>query len=123
VTHLHKTKDDVVVGISTIGQFLRWGINKGVFANRDFKKGEIVVKYNLVPLTRQECQDLPKIEKELFSHTRNGIRFLYPVPERYVNRSSAPNVIPDFKRGGDVASRDIRKGEEITIPKNAKEDF
>jgi len=120
---LHKTGEDVVVGKSTIGQFLEWGIDKGVFANRDFKKGEIVMKYNLTQLTKQEWQNLPRIERELFSHTRNGIRYLYPIPERYVNRSSAPNVIPNFDKGGDVASRDIKKGEEITIPKHAKEDF
>lgn len=120
---MQKVKDDVAVRKSTVGQFLKWGIDKGVFAERDFKEGEIVVRYSLRHLTDQEYQDLPEIERELFTHTRNGVIHLYPIPERYVNRSSDPNTIPDFDKGGDVALRDIRKGEEITIPKEIEEDF
>lgn len=33
---------DIVIKKSKIGQF-----EKGVFANMDFKKGEVVIKYNL----------------------------------------------------------------------------
>ena len=51
--------DGVVIKKSKIGQF-----DKGVFANKDFKKGEIVVRYNnLKPLTKDEYQNLPEYEK------------------------------------------------------------
>ena len=30
---------------------------KGVYANRDFKKGEVVTKYNLKPLTKEEYKN------------------------------------------------------------------
>ncbi len=86
---------------------------KGVFANRDFKKGEIVIKYNLKPLIQQEFENLPEMEKN-FTHTHWGVTYLYPSPERYVNHSSSPNTHPNLKEQCDVATRDIKKGEEIT---------
>ena len=93
---------------SKIGQF-----DKGVFANRDFKKGEIVIKYNLKPLTNEEFQNLPENEKQ-FTHNHWGIIYLYPPPARYVNHSSNPNTVQNLKEGYDVAITDIKKGEEIT---------
>lgn len=53
---------DIIIKKSKIGQF-----DKGVFANKDFKKGEIVIKYHLTPLTRKEFEKLPEIEKQ-FTH-------------------------------------------------------
>ena len=100
--------DDVVIKKSKIGQF-----DKGVFANRDFKKEEIVVKYNLKALTREEFDSLPKEEKN-FTHKHGGIIYLYSSPERYVNHSSNSNTIQDLKNKCDVAKRDIKRGEEIT---------
>ncbi|MEK6963160.1 MAG: SET domain-containing protein [Nanoarchaeota archaeon] len=86
---------------------------KGVFANRDFKKGEVVIKYKLKSLTEQEYEDLPAMEKN-FTHVHWGIIHLYSSPERYVNHSSNPNTHPNFKDQCDVAIRDIKKGEQIT---------
>ena len=83
----------------------------GVFANRDFKKGEIVIKYHLQALTQEEFRNLPE---KSFTHTHWGQIYLYSEPERYVNHSSSPNTLPDLKNKCDVAVRDIRKGEEIT---------
>ena len=40
---------------------------KGVYANRDFKKGEVVIKYNLKPLTKEEYKNLPK-RKDAYSY-------------------------------------------------------
>ncbi len=42
-----------------IGQGKMFG--KGVFANRDFKKGDIVIRYKLKPLTEHEFEHLPEI--------------------------------------------------------------
>lgn len=101
---------DVVIKKSKIGQFEN---GKGVFANRDFKKGEIVIKYNLKPLTKDEFDKLSKEEKN-FTHKHWGVIYLYSVPERYVNHTSNPNTIQDLKKKCDIAKKDIKKGEEIT---------
>ena len=101
--------DDVKIKKSKVGQF-----DKGVFANRDFKKGEIVLRYdNLKPLTKKEFEKLPKSEKT-FTHKHWGVIYLYPSPARYVNHSSNPNTVQNLKDRYDVAVRYIRKGEEIT---------
>ena len=93
---------DVVIKKSKIGQFPN---GKGVFVNRDFKKGEVVIKYNLKPLTKEEFESLPEREKE-FTHKHRGVIQLYSIPERYVNHTSNPNSIQDLKRMFDVAKRD-----------------
>lgn len=86
---------------------------KGVFANRNFNKGETVIKYNLKPLTNKEFDKLSKSDKN-FVHKHLGKLFLYSSPERYVNHSSNPNTVQDLKNKCDVALRDLSKGEEIT---------
>jgi len=86
---------------------------KGVYANRNFKKREVVIKYNLKRLTKEEYKNLPKEEK-MFTHTHWGKIYLYLEPERYINHSSAPNTYQDLKRKADIALRDIKKGEMIT---------
>ena len=85
---------------------------KGVFANRDFEKGEIVIRYKLKQLTRKEFEDLPKSEKH-FTSFQEGKYWLFSTPERYVNHSCEPNVNPNFKEKHDFAIKDIKKGEEI----------
>lgn len=87
--------------------------NKGVYAARDFKKGEIVIYYQLKSLTQEEFDSLPAHEK-MFTHTHWGQIYLYSEPERYVNDANDPNTIPDLKRQADIAVRDITKGEAIT---------
>ena len=99
---------DVVIKKSKIGQF-----EKGVFASRDFKKGEIVITYDLKLLTKEAFDNLPNEEKR-FTHKHWGCYYLYSVPERYINHTSNPNTIQSLKRKCDIAKRDIKKGEEIT---------
>lgn len=98
----------VIIKKSKVGQF-----EKGVFADRDYKKGEVVIKYKLKPLTKKEFQNLPESEKT-FTHTHWGQIYLYPLPERYVNHSKSPNTHQDLKNKCDMAIRDIKEGEEIT---------
>lgn len=86
---------------------------KGVFANKNFKKGEVVIKYNLKLLTKKEFENLPKSEKK-FVHNHWGKLYLYSSPERYVNHSSNPNTFQDLKKKCDIAIRNIKKGEELT---------
>jgi len=111
---------DVSVKKSGIGQFEE---GLGVFANREFKKGEVVLKWNLKAISEDEYSGLPEYEKNNFCHKRDGIQYYYPVPERYVNRSKHPNVYPDFEKEADVALRDIKKGEELSIPDTFVEDY
>ena len=110
---------DVLIKRSGIGQF-KDGL--GVFAKRDFNKGEVVVKWHLQILTKEEYEKLPK-EMKQFTHERHGITYYYPDPERHVNRSKSPNVYPDFEHGADIALRDIKEGEELSIQEDLEEDF
>lgn len=84
---------------------------QGVFANRDFKKGEIVLRWNPKVLTKKQANKLSEDEKNYL--VIEGGRYLFmQEPERYVNHSCDFNTFP--KNKCDVAIRDIKKGEEIT---------
>ena len=98
--------NNVVIGKGNLAE-------KGVYAERDFKAGEVVIGYNLKPLTDQEFTNLPESEK-MFMHSHRGIKHLYSEPERYVNHSSDPNTKQDLDAKQDIAIRDIAKGEIIT---------
>ena len=52
--------NDVVIGVGNL-------TGKGVYANRDFKNGEVVIRYHLKPLTKTEFEELPDDEK-IFTH-------------------------------------------------------
>lgn len=94
----------------------------GVFADRDFKMGEVVIKWHLKILTEEQFHKLPESERKQFTHEREHKIYYYSDPERHVNRSKDYNLLPDFEKNADVALRDIRKGEELTISDSAKED-
>lgn len=98
--------NDVIIGKGNLA-------GKGVYANKDFKKGEFVIRYNLKPLTKQEFENLLESEKE-FTHIHWGVIHFYSEPERYVNHSENPNTYQDLVNKCDVALRDIKKGEMIT---------
>src|SRR3989344_682148 len=87
--------------------------DKGVYATKKFKKDQIVIRYNLKPLTADEYAALPSSEKE-FTHIHWGQIYLYSEPERYVNHSDNPNTYQDLINKSDVALRDISIGEAIT---------
>lgn len=97
---------DVIVGK---GNFR----GKGVYANRDFKKGEIVINYQLEELDQKKFLELPK-EEHAYVHSFWGKSFLFLGPSRYVNHARNPSTYQDLEREADVAARDIAKGEEIT---------
>ncbi len=106
--------NDVVIGNGNLA-------GKGVYANRDFKKGEVVIKYHLTALTHDEFEKLPESEK-MFTHIHQGITYLYSEPERYVNHLDDPNTYQDLTNKCDAALRDIKKGEPITTDA-AKDDI
>ena len=85
---------------------------KGVFAARDFKKGEIVLKWdNSKKLTKDELKKVPEVKKKYVSYNKGKVIYMQP-PERYVNHSCNANT--KIQNSCDVAIRDIKKGEEIT---------
>ena len=84
----------------------------GVFTNKDFKKGEIVLKWNTSKtLSKKEVNKLSDNEKQYIIHMNNKY-ILLPAPEKYVNHSCAANTTA--KQFCDLAKRNIKKGEEIT---------
>lgn len=97
---------DVLIGKGNLA-------GKGVYADRNFGEGEVVIQYHLKPLTKEEYEGLPESEK-MFTHSHWGQIYLYGEPERYVNHSGSPNTYPDLRKQCDIAFRDIRKGEAIT---------
>lgn len=111
---------NVQIKQSKIGQF-KDGL--GVYANKEFTKGDVVIKWNLKILNKEEYERLSKYEQENFCHTRHGTIYYYPDPERHVNRSRNPNVAPDFERKANIALSDIRKGDELSILDTTQEDF
>lgn len=111
---------DVLIKKSGIGQF-KDGL--GAFAKRNFKKGEVVIKWKLSILSLEEYNNLSEYDRENFCHKRNEIIYYYPDPERHVNRSKTPNVLSDMEKEANIALRDIRDGEELSISDATKEDF
>ncbi|MFH1029797.1 MAG: SET domain-containing protein [bacterium] len=85
---------------------------KGVFAARNFKKGEVVIKWEWKKVfSKDEVKKLPE-EIVKYISKYNGKYILMGEPERYVNHSCEANT--KDVNGADVAKRDIKKGEEIT---------
>ena len=84
----------------------------GVFASRNFKKGEVVIKWDIShQLTSAEVKKLPESQKRYVAFL-DGKYILMQSPARYVNHSCDANTYTD--NFCDVAKRDIKKGEEIT---------
>ena len=86
-------------------------IGKGVFATKNFKKGDVVLVWKPKLLKEKEIRLLSKKEKTYLLQIGKDI-FLQQPPERFVNRSCNPNTKP--KNNCDIAIRNIKKGEEIT---------
>ncbi len=85
---------------------------KGIFAARDFKKGEVVLKWDSSrALSEQEAKALPEEEQDYISFL-GGKYILMQPPERFVNHSCEANT--SAKNFCDIANRNIKKGEEIT---------
>lgn len=99
--------DGVIIGKGSLS-------GKGLYAARDFKTGETVLTYELKPLTFQELKVLSP-EDYAATHNVDGQIYLYPEPVRYVSHSEDPNVKNDHEQRVDIALRDIKTGELITV--------
>lgn len=86
---------------------------KGVFAARDFKKGEVILIWDIThKIIKEEMAKLSEDEKNHLSYIGDGDYVVMKFPEKYVNHSCDPNTY--VKNQKDIALRDIKKGEEIT---------
>ena len=87
---------------------------KGVFAKRNFKKGDVVLNWtnSAKVVTKKELEKLSKKELQYVSFI-NGKYYLFKGPSRYFNHSCSTNAKAILKK--DIAIRDIKKGEEITV--------
>jgi len=91
---------------------------KGVFALRDFKKGEVVLKWHPNFIKKKEIEKLSN--KKINYLYKIGKRYvIMQSPERYVNHSCEANT--KALNNCDIAIRDINKNEEITA--NYSKDF
>lgn len=85
---------------------------KGVFATRDFKADDIVLQWDKSRLLSvEETKKLTNDEKR-YINLVDGIYIQMQEPEKYVNHSCNPNTTT--KQFSDIATRNIKKGEEIT---------
>jgi len=92
---------------------------QGVFALRDFLNGEIVIDWSKCSrvLSQQEFLNLSEEEKNYVSFIdKKYVLFLEPA--RFVNHSCQANT--KALNNGDVAVRNIKKGEEITADYTAE---
>ena len=96
---------DVIVKESKIHE-------KGVFASRNFKKGEVVLKWDIShELTKEEVNSIPEEEKRYVTFFDGKYVLMQPT-ERYVNHSCEADTYAD--NFCDIAKRNIMVGEEIT---------
>lgn len=98
--------ENVFVGESKIN-------GKGVFAAKNFRVGEVVLKWHPRYLEKAELENYSE-EEQKYIYPADDNKYLYmQLPERFVNHSCDPNTktIDDIK---DIAIKNIKKGEEIT---------
>ena len=104
--------DDVYIGKGKLA-------GKGVYALRDFKKGELVKEWNLKLLSQADFDRLPKSER-MFVHSFWNKIYLFPEPSRYTNHSAHPNAQSDLEKMCDFAIRDIKKEKSLRLTLESK---
>jgi len=93
----------------------------GLFASKDFKKGEIVVDYNLFPENCYEMKYVDLSEKQIRKNWYVMIDSESCITSdkfskfSYINHSRNPNCFWDVDKGIIFADRDIQKDEELFI--------
>ncbi|MBS3148936.1 SET domain-containing protein-lysine N-methyltransferase [Candidatus Woesearchaeota archaeon] len=86
---------------------------KGVFAARDFKKGEVVLIWDIShQLSREQIKNLSQDDQNHTNYIGTDTYTLMQSPEKFVDHSCEPNTY--VKNQQDIALIDIEKGEEIT---------
>jgi SET domain-containing protein len=106
VAGARRMNSDIVIGSSNIS-------GRGVFARRTFRKGEIVLRWDVSrKIRRDNIDSLPLEQRHFLNPFDDEFFVLLGEPECRVNHSCANNTrVEEFT---DVAVRDILPGEEIT---------
>lgn len=92
----------------------------GVFATRNIKKGEHVIKCNLTKLKQYTPKDIEEsgIDSEHWDEVGRGKWVLDFSPASYIDHSCNPNCVSKYytlKKKDIIAFRDIKRGEELTV--------
>lgn len=98
--------DSVIVKNSIIN-------GKGVFAAKNFKKGEVVLHWDTSNLITKEEFEKKTDEEKTNIFLVNNKYGIMAEPEKYANHSCSANTTT--KKFCDIATRDILIGEEITV--------
>ena len=85
---------------------------KGVFASYNFKKGEVVLRWDISQILSKEAVDKMSDKEKKYISLLNNKHVVMQEPERYVNHSCDANTI--VKNFCDIAIKDISIGEEVT---------
>jgi hypothetical protein len=86
--------------------------SKGIFALRNFKKGEVVLHYDIShKIIKTDFDKMSNRQKEYISFL-DGKYIKIQEPEKYVNHSCDPNT--KSENFCDIAIKNIKIGEEIT---------
>ncbi|MFA4873194.1 MAG: SET domain-containing protein-lysine N-methyltransferase [Patescibacteria group bacterium] len=92
---------------------------KGVFALRNFRKGEVVfVNYRGRSVKERDLEKILKSEGDHLNEIDRETWEIMNPPGRFVNHSCNPNAIPkesSKKKVPYFALKSIKKGEEITV--------
>src|SRR5690242_21050107 len=85
---------------------------RGVFAARRIEAGEVIIDGCREILSDEAMRMLPEEERDFIS-VMDGRPVLMKPPSRFVNHSCNPNAFGTD--AGDVATRVIGPGEEVTV--------
>lgn len=95
---------------------------KGVFALRNFSKGEIVLRYKRGKILDES--ESPKTWKGKYVYldkVGDGKFMIMKPPERYINHSCDTNIY--IKNWKFIATKSIRKGQEICVDYSINNDY
>ncbi len=91
----------------------------GLIAEQKIKNGQVVWKFNPIIDIKIKEKDIPKEAKEFFKtyavNRGNGIIFFNTDNARFINHSKNPNTKSLGEEKENIAIKDIKQGEEITI--------
>lgn len=87
----------------------------GIFADKDYKVGDLVNTYNISNnIKKVEYDNLAQSEKwKYYFDIENKVAYELDEVTVRINHSCDPNIASN-KHGSDFAIKDIKKGEEVT---------
>jgi len=86
---------------------------RGVFANRDFKKGEIIIKWDISKTISKEGFEELSAQEKVYTNYLKGKYFIMQSPAKYANSSCEPNTI--VKKFCDIAIKNIKKEKKLHL--------